>query len=126
MMLEARPLMINQKNGKNILYGGNMRLKAMKELGWEEAPCHVFKDADDDVMVKRAFVDNMEYGEWSHDLIGKFFDKDSILRMQLPVTGNLFNFDKIRFAFPDATKDPDKIENDVPPLDEGNDIFVKP
>jgi len=32
MMLEARPLMINQKDGKNILYGGNMRLKAMQEL----------------------------------------------------------------------------------------------
>lgn len=126
MMLEARPLMINQKNGKNILYGGNMRLKAMKELGWDEAPCHVFKDVEDAVMVKRAFVDNMEYGEWSHDLIGKFFNKDDILKMELPVVGNLFNFDKIRFRIEDEKKDPDKIENEVPPLDEGKDIFVKP
>jgi hypothetical protein len=31
-MLEARPLMVNHKGSKYILYGGNMRLKAMLEL----------------------------------------------------------------------------------------------
>ena len=125
-MLEARPLMVNHKGSKYILYGGNMRLKAMLELWWEEAPCHVFEDADEKTMIKRAFRDNMEYGEWSHNLIGQFFSKDDILNMHLPVFNMGFDFDKINFVLPDKSKDQDAIEDDVPPLDDKGDIIVEP
>lgn len=41
--LKARPLLVYQmKNGKYITIAGNMRLRALRELGAKDVPCYVF------------------------------------------------------------------------------------
>lgn len=39
-MAKVRPIVVNKDM---IVLGGNMRLKAMKEAGWKEAPVHISK-----------------------------------------------------------------------------------
>ena len=43
-MMELRPMIINKDN---IVLGGNMRLKALKELGYKEVPDEWVKRAED-------------------------------------------------------------------------------
>lgn len=49
------------------IYGGNMRWRACKQLGWEEVPV-VIDDIDDVLMKARAIKDNSSYGEYNDDL----------------------------------------------------------
>lgn len=59
-MLDARPI-IALPSGQVI--AGNMRLRALKELGWKSAPVYV---ADLDEAKRREWMlrDNQEYGDW--------------------------------------------------------------
>lgn len=59
-MLEARPL-IAQRDGTVI--GGNMRLRAATELGWETIPV-VYVELSDVEAREWALRDNAPYGEW--------------------------------------------------------------
>jgi ParB-like chromosome segregation protein Spo0J len=65
-MLEARPL-IAMPDGEVIC--GNMRLRALKELGWSDAPVYT---ADLDPVRRREWLlrDNNEYGDWVPDELG--------------------------------------------------------
>jgi ParB-like chromosome segregation protein Spo0J len=40
-MLQVRTLVVVPKNNKYVTIGGNQRLKAMRDLGYTEAPCVV-------------------------------------------------------------------------------------
>ena len=42
-LVDARPLIVVPNGGKYVVIGGNMRLEAMKRLGWKKVPCHVFE-----------------------------------------------------------------------------------
>lgn len=61
-------MFVNEKDGKLVVYAGNQRLKAMKELGWKEAWCEIEKDMPEEKMSKEAIIDNTSSGEW---VIGK-------------------------------------------------------
>lgn len=64
-MLEYRELLVYPYNGKYIIIGGNMRYKAMKELGYTEAPVKVI-DQNATVEQLKAYTikDNAAFGEW--------------------------------------------------------------
>lgn len=66
-MLAMRPL-IALPDGTVV--GGNMRLAAAKELGWETIPV-AFADMDDATAALRAIRDNVPYGEWEDRLLGE-------------------------------------------------------
>lgn len=64
-MMELRPMVINKDN---IVLGGNMRLKALKELGYKEVPEEWVKRAEDlteDEQRQFIIKDNVGFGE--HD-----------------------------------------------------------
>ena len=42
-MTEARDLLVYPHGGKYIVIGGNMRLRAYRELGWKEVPCCILR-----------------------------------------------------------------------------------
>jgi len=69
-MLEARPIVVNPDN---IVLGGNMRLKACKAAGLEEAPVYV---ASWEESKANAFIikDNVGYGEWDWDILANEWD----------------------------------------------------
>lgn len=67
-MTALRELLVIEYNGKYVIIGGNMRYRAMKDLGIKEAPCKVIP-ADTDVEKLKAYTikDNAGFGEWDWD-----------------------------------------------------------
>lgn len=62
-------------NGKHIIIGGNMRYRAMKELGIKEAPCKIIpQEATIDQLKAYTLKDNSGYGEWDFDLLSQEWD----------------------------------------------------
>jgi disulfide oxidoreductase YuzD len=63
-MLEIRPIIVNENL---IVLGGNMRLKACKEIGLESVP--VIKIMNLDIEKQKEFIvkDNVSFGQWDLD-----------------------------------------------------------
>jgi hypothetical protein len=62
-------------NGKSIIIGGNMRYRAMKELGIKECPCKVIpQDTTIEQLQAYTLKDNSGYGEWDFDLLANEWD----------------------------------------------------
>jgi len=73
-MMALRPMVINQDN---IVLGGNMRLKALKELGYTELPNEWVKRAEDltDEEARRFIIaDNVGFGEHDWDILANQWD----------------------------------------------------
>ena len=77
-MLELRPLIVTQDN---IVIGGNMRLKALIELGYKDIPeewiTHAERLTEDEV---RRFIiaDNVGFGEHDWDLLANDWDSQEL------------------------------------------------
>lgn len=62
--LHARPLLVNSYPGReNIVIAGNMRLRAVKELGWEEVPVLVVS-LPPEIEAQWNLKDNNQWGEY--------------------------------------------------------------
>jgi hypothetical protein len=73
-MMELRPIVIDEDN---TILGGNMRYKALKELGFTEVPKEWIKKASElteDEKKRFIISDNVPFGEWSWDLLESDFD----------------------------------------------------
>lgn len=72
--LKLRPIVID---AKGVIIAGNMRFRALLELGYKEVPDDWVRTADDFTVeqVKRFMItDNVGYGEWDWDIIGNEWD----------------------------------------------------
>ena len=69
-MADVRPIVVNQDM---VILGGNMRLRAMKEAGWKEAPV-VVVDWDEARQKEFVIKDNVGFGEWDWDEIANNWD----------------------------------------------------
>ena len=76
-MLYLRELLVYPHQGKYVVIGGNMRLMAMRDLKYTEAPCKVIPE-DTTVEQLKAYTikDNAAYGEWDYDLLANEWDYD--------------------------------------------------
>lgn len=63
--MESRALLVQLSTMK--IYGGNMRWRACKHLGWEEVPV-IVDDIDDTLAETRAIKDNSSFGEYDDTL----------------------------------------------------------
>jgi hypothetical protein len=72
-MLELRPLVIDTNR---VVLGGNMRLEALKQLGYSSVPIIQVNDLTPEQ--KREFVikDNLAYGDWDWDILQVEWDMD--------------------------------------------------
>lgn len=79
-MLELRELLVYPHNNKFVVIGGNMRLKALRELGVAECPCKVIP-AETPVEKLRAYTikDNNSFGDYDYDLLGNDWEVDELL-----------------------------------------------
>ena len=74
-MLEYRELLVYPHNGKYVVVGGNMRLRACKELGYKEIPAKVLpKETTVEQLKAYTIKDNNGYGEWDWDLLANEWD----------------------------------------------------
>lgn len=73
-MADVRPIVINQDN---IILGGNMRFRAMKEAGWKDCPVIQVNWSEEK---QREFIikDNLSHGEWNWDDLGNNWDEEEL------------------------------------------------
>ena len=84
-MMELRPMVINSDN---IVLGGNMRLKALKELGYKEVPKEWVKSADDlteDEQRQFILKDNIGFGEHDWEMLQAEWDLSELEEWGLDV-----------------------------------------
>lgn len=77
-MLALRPLVINSDN---VVLGGNMRLKALKELGYKDIPDEWVKRADaltDEEQRRFIIADNVGFGEHDWAMLAAEWDVDEL------------------------------------------------
>ena len=73
-MMELRPMVVN---AENIVLGGNMRLKALKELGYNDIPDEWVKRADElteDETRRFIIADNVGFGEHDWEMLANEWD----------------------------------------------------
>lgn len=79
-MLSLRGLLVYQlDNGHYIAIGGNMRLKAMQELGYTEAPCMIVpKETPIEEIKAYSIIDNNGFGKWDWDMLANEWDENQL------------------------------------------------
>lgn len=91
-MLNLRGLLVYPLNGgKYIVIGGNMRYRAMLELGYTAAPCVVIPaDTPIDRLKAYTIIDNNGFGKYDWDMIANEWDADMVTGwgIDLPIMGN--------------------------------------
>lgn len=98
-MMELRPIIVDEDN---TVLGGNMRLKALKELNYTEIPDNWVKKASDLTdEEKNEFIvkDNVGFGDWDWELLANEWNSEELedWGLDLPKKKNngedLFNID---------------------------------
>ena len=114
-MMEKRPIVcVTDTDGKLYPLGGNMRLKAIKELGYKEIPDTWVTLADDWTVEQRnEFVvkDNLAMGEWVWDELINEWDVDLLSDWGLDVPE--WETEETIEAEEDDFEIPDEIETDI-------------
>jgi site-specific DNA-methyltransferase (adenine-specific) len=74
-MLEKRPLVcFTDTDGKIVVLGGNMRLKAAKECGLKQLPVLLADDWTEEQKAQFLIKDNVGFGEWNWDELQSDWD----------------------------------------------------
>ena len=110
-MLEKRPLVcFTDTDGKLVVLGGNMRLKAAKEIGLKELPVIIADDWTEEQKAQFLIKDNVGFGEWQWDELAADWDAQQLQDWGLDLPKD-FAID------PEAEEDdfeiPDQVETDI-------------
>jgi len=110
-MLEKRPLVcFTDTDGKLVVLGGNMRLKAAKEIGLKELPVIIADDWTEEQRAEFLIKDNVGFGEWQWDELAADWDAQQLQDWGLDLPKD-FAID------PEAEEDdfeiPDQVETDI-------------
>ena len=78
-MLNKRPLIVfTDVDNKYVVLGGNMRLKACKEVGIKEIPIIVADEWTEEQKNEFLIKDNVGFGEWDWDILANEWDTDKL------------------------------------------------
>ena len=81
-MLEKRPIVIDEDN---IVLGGNMRLRALQELGYKDVPVIVAKGWTEEQKKEFIVKDNVGFGEWDWDILANEWSDNPLTEWGLDV-----------------------------------------
>jgi ParB-like chromosome segregation protein Spo0J len=84
-MMELRPMVVDENF---ITLGGNMRLKALKELGYKEIPDEWVKQASDltpEESIRFIIADNVGFGEHDWDMLANEWDAEQLSEWGLDI-----------------------------------------
>jgi len=74
-MLEKRPLVcFTDTDGKLVVLGGNMRLKALSDIGAKEIPVILADDWTEEQKAQFLIKDNVGFGEWDWEQLANEWD----------------------------------------------------
>ena len=112
-MLELRPMIYNPSTME--VMGGNMRLKALRELGHKDIPDNWIKSAEsltEDERKRFIIVDNVGFGEWDWNILEDDWDSEELTDWGLELDG-----------FEDVEEDHELKEDDTDLSDELKESF---
>ena len=100
-MLEKRPLIIDENN---VVLGGNMRLRALKELGYKKIPIIRANSWTEEQKQEFLIKDNLGFGSWDWDMLANEWDGTKLTDwgMDLP---SYFDDTSLDGFFDDPTDD---------------------
>ena len=110
-MMALRPIVINSDN---VVLGGNMRLKALKEIGYKEIPDEWVKRADDltEEEARRFIIaDNVGFGEHDWEMLANEWDVEELGEWGLDVPN--FDVETLEAAEDDFDVPEGGIETDI-------------
>lgn len=86
-MLEMRPLIVDENR---TVLGGNMRLQALKDLGYTEVPVMNVNNLTEEQKKEFVIKDNLSYGEWDWDILENNWDVSTLNEWGLePIEGDI-------------------------------------
>lgn len=97
-MVSLREILVYPFGGKYVAIGGNMRLKAMRDLGYKEAPCKVIPESATVEQLKAYTIkDNSGFGEWDYDMLANEWDIELLedCAIDLPVVEDVEDDDAV-------------------------------
>jgi len=78
-MLNKRPLIVfTDVDNKYVVLGGNMRLKALKELKFKEVPVIIADEWTEEQKAEFLIKDNVGFGEWDWDSLANEWDIEKL------------------------------------------------
>lgn len=75
---EARPIILSNRTGKNVIIAGNQRLKAAEQLGLKEVPAVLLEGLTEDREREIIIRDNVSNGEWDMDELANSFAPEKL------------------------------------------------
>ncbi len=111
-MSQARPLVVNKKNQ---VIGGNMRLAAMKEMGWKTVEV-IRVDWSNEQQKEFLVKDNAEYGAWDFEKLMNEWEPEFLQKAGLDVFG---------FMPEDGEEELSEIEKEIEDEEVGSPELVK-
>jgi ParB-like chromosome segregation protein Spo0J len=86
-MMELRPIVLDSDN---FVLGGNMRLRALQDLGFKEVPDEWVKQADkltEEEKQRFIIADNVGFGDWDWQTVASNWDAEKVEEWGLDVPG---------------------------------------
>jgi hypothetical protein len=117
-MLELRPMILDSTN---TIIGGNMRYKALQQIGYTDIPDEWIKRAEDLTEdEKRRFIiaDNIQLGDWEWDMLASLWNEDDLIDWGLTFEGVVTTKD------PEVAEEQRTIEEMELKFDEHHDYIV--
>jgi DNA modification methylase len=109
-MLEKRPLVCYTEGKNYIVLGGNMRLKALQDIGHGEVPIMLADDWTEEQRAQFLIKDNVGFGEWDWNTLANEWDAEKLEAWGL----ELPPMDAIELAAEeDDYEMPEQIETDI-------------
>jgi DNA modification methylase len=108
-MMSLRPIIVD---ADGMILGGNMRFKALLELGYKEVPDEWVRRADELTEdEKRRFIieDNLPFGEWDWESLANNWDESELIEWGMDIPDFAFK----KEVEEDDYEIPDEIETDI-------------
>lgn len=78
-MLSLREVLVYQHGDKYVIIGGNMRYRALKEVGYNEAVCKVIpQTATAEQLRAVAIKDNNNFGDWDFEALANLWNAEEL------------------------------------------------
>ena len=112
-MLEKRPLVVTSDvDGKYVVLGGNMRLKAAKEVGIKQIEIITADDWTEEQKAEFLIKDNVSFGEWDWDQLANEWDIEKLEDWGLDLPVDLSVAEELE-AEEDDYEIPNEINTDI-------------
>ncbi len=115
-LFRARPLICSDRTGELIVLGGNMRLRAAKELKYKEVPVIIMPGLTEEQEQEITIKDNGGFGEWDFEILANEWSHLPLVEWGVDIPEGLIDQ-------PEPTGDPRDAEPQIDRAEELNKVW---